>query len=284
MEDSFGTSSNWKELGNVVMALEQYAKAGLLNNCELFIFTDNMTAESAYWKGSTKSQTLFGWVLRLKALEMEYDLLLHMVHVSGRRMILQGTDGISRGDHAEGVMVGKPMLEFVPLNLNALERSPSLVDWVNTTLVPEGFLLLDPKGWFSDAHANGNFLWTPPPAAADAMVEQLGKARHKQPHCCHIIIVPRLLTGMWRRAMRREADCYTCLLECNIWPTHCCEPLLVFFCLPFRVEEPCLSERQSLLAKYEGSLLRSGMWKADSVWVRSVLCEFLRKARALCPL
>jgi hypothetical protein len=63
MEDAFGTLSNWKELGNVVMALEQYAKAGLLNNCELFIFTDNTTAESAYWKGSTKSQTLFGWVL-----------------------------------------------------------------------------------------------------------------------------------------------------------------------------------------------------------------------------
>jgi hypothetical protein len=65
----------------------------------------------------------------LKALEMEYNLLLHMVHVSGRRMILQGTGGIFRGDQAEGVMVGKPMLEFVPLNLNALERSPSLVDW-----------------------------------------------------------------------------------------------------------------------------------------------------------
>jgi hypothetical protein len=242
------------------------------------------TAESAYWKGSTKSKGLFEWVLRLKALEMEYNIILHLVHVSGKPMILQGTDDISRGCHLEGVMVGRPMLEFVPLNLSALDRSPSLVDWVNTFLIPEGFVSLSREGWFSAAHANSNFLWTPPPAAADAVVEQLGKARHKRPHCLHIVIVPRLLTGMWRRVMRREADFYTHLLECGLWPTHCCEPLLVFFCLPFRVEEPRLSERRALLERYEGSLLHSGVRQADMIRGRSVLRQFLGEVRALCPL
>jgi hypothetical protein len=29
--------------------------------------------------------------------------------------------------------------------------------------------------------------------AADVVVEQLGEARHKRPHCLHITIVPRLM-------------------------------------------------------------------------------------------
>ena len=41
---------------------------------------------------------------------------LHLVHVSGTRMMAQGTDGITRGDMLEGVMAGKPMLDFIPLN------------------------------------------------------------------------------------------------------------------------------------------------------------------------
>ena len=37
---------------------------------------------------------------------MTTDLILHVVHVSGRRMIQQGTDGLSRADHSSGVMKG----------------------------------------------------------------------------------------------------------------------------------------------------------------------------------
>ena len=48
----------------------------------------------------------------------------------------------------------------------------------------------------------------PPPAAADVVVDQLGKFRLKRPHCLHLIFVPRLMTGYWRRAMLRECDEY----------------------------------------------------------------------------
>jgi hypothetical protein len=77
---------------------------------------------------------------------MEYDIILHVIHVSGRRMILQGTDGISRGDYTEGVMVSRPMLEFIPLNESVIERSPTLAQWLENTLAPEGFEILDPEG------------------------------------------------------------------------------------------------------------------------------------------
>ncbi len=48
-------------------------------------------------------------ILRLRVLEMKTGMILHLVHVSGKRMITQGTDGLSRGDHSSGVMKGLDM-------------------------------------------------------------------------------------------------------------------------------------------------------------------------------
>jgi hypothetical protein len=41
---------------------------------------------------------------------MHKGLMLHMILVSGKRMIFQGTDGLSRGDTSIGVMSGISML------------------------------------------------------------------------------------------------------------------------------------------------------------------------------
>ncbi len=59
------------------------------------MFTNYSTTEAAYWKGTSKSRKLFDLVLRLKKLEVEHDIILHVIHVSGKRMIAQGTDGLS---------------------------------------------------------------------------------------------------------------------------------------------------------------------------------------------
>jgi hypothetical protein len=74
---------------------------------EIFIFTDNSTAEAAFWKGTSKSEALFKLVLRLKELELDFNLHLLIFHVSGRRMIAVGVDGLSRADHGKGGMRGK---------------------------------------------------------------------------------------------------------------------------------------------------------------------------------
>jgi hypothetical protein len=50
--------------------------------------------------------------------------------------------------------------------------------------------VLNPSGWFDNAHDFGNFVWTVPPAAAEVVVEQLGFVCLKQPTAMHIIIVP----------------------------------------------------------------------------------------------
>ncbi len=90
-------SSNFRELYNLVSAMEEAHTAGLLSNCELFMFTDNSTAESAYFKGSSTSPLLFDLVLRLQCLQMAGDLFIHVIHVAGTRIQAEGTDGLSRG-------------------------------------------------------------------------------------------------------------------------------------------------------------------------------------------
>jgi hypothetical protein len=52
----------------------------------------------------------------LQTLEMMYKMTIHVIHISGKRMIAQGTDGCSRGSLMEGVMVGADMLMFVNLS------------------------------------------------------------------------------------------------------------------------------------------------------------------------
>jgi len=60
-------------------------------------------------------------VLRLRKLEMEASLCLHVIHVAGTRMIHQGTDGLPRGLLTAGVFAADPMKLHLPLHLTAHE-------------------------------------------------------------------------------------------------------------------------------------------------------------------
>ncbi len=88
-------SSNYKELRNLVDSVEAEARAGWLRDCELFIFTDNSMAEGCFHRGTSKSPHLHALVVDLRILEMIYGMTLHVVLISGKRMIAQGTDGCS---------------------------------------------------------------------------------------------------------------------------------------------------------------------------------------------
>jgi len=114
-------SSNYRELANLVNSLELAHSQGLLKNTEVFMFTDNSTAEATVLKGTSKSRKLFDLILRLHMLHMHGDMIIHFVHVSGRRMIAQGTDGLSRGNTHEGVFSGHSFLSSCPLHLSTLE-------------------------------------------------------------------------------------------------------------------------------------------------------------------
>jgi hypothetical protein len=57
-KDSEEKSSNYRELRNLVEAVEDEALSGRLQHAELWLFTDNSTAESCFAKGSSTSELL----------------------------------------------------------------------------------------------------------------------------------------------------------------------------------------------------------------------------------
>ena len=60
--------------------------------------TDNSTVEGAVMKGNSPSPKLHKLVKDLKQAEMDFSFRTYVIHVSGKRMIVQGTDGVSRGE------------------------------------------------------------------------------------------------------------------------------------------------------------------------------------------
>ena len=68
--------SNTKEYRNLVNAGEDALERGLLGGCKVFMFTDNMVTEGAYYKVNSPSQDMYECNLSLKELEMEGDFLL----------------------------------------------------------------------------------------------------------------------------------------------------------------------------------------------------------------
>jgi hypothetical protein len=262
-------SSNLKELKNLVDTVEEEAKAGWLQNCEFFLFTDNSTAESCFYRGSSKSRHLHALVLALRTLEMAHGMTIHVIHVSGKRMIAQGTDGCSRGSLMEGVMTGRDMLVFVDLAHTAIERHPPLLDWVWTWTKLSKLEPLTPEGWYEEGHGitggtldshkvwipthgdkNKLFLWAPQPLIADAALEELLKALHKRTDTFHVVLKPRLMTPRWRRLFNKACD-FTFVVSPGyaFWPADMFEPLWVGNVLPFTHHRLWCFKRAPLLVE-----------------------------------
>ena len=227
-------SSNWREFTNLVDYIVELGMGGSLKDVELVMFTDNSTAEMAFYKGCSHSEKLDALVLRLRKLEMTTGLILHIIHVSGNRMIQSGVDGISQGDHYTGVMDGEDLMSFVPIHLSGFERSSTLKPWLKDVLSGHEATFLLPNGWFEDTNAEGTFVWAPASAAVDLVVERLGTARHKRPNSLHLVVFPWLMTGYWRKALLKAADCCCRIDSDTLWNMKTqFEPLLIFFCFPF---------------------------------------------------
>jgi hypothetical protein len=59
--------------------------------------TDNSTVESCLYKGNSSTPKLFRLMVCMGKLEMTHNARIVVAHVSGKRMIKEGTGGLSRG-------------------------------------------------------------------------------------------------------------------------------------------------------------------------------------------
>jgi hypothetical protein len=88
-----------------------------LDDAALFFFNDNSTVEGALFTGNSSSKTLFNLVMKLRKFQFKTG-------ISGKRMISQGTYGVSRGTLGERVAAEADMLQYVPLHLSEIQQNP----------------------------------------------------------------------------------------------------------------------------------------------------------------
>ena len=314
-EKGSSKSSNFRELSNFVIRLEAEAAIGNLQGSEVFLFTDNEAAQSCYHNGTSTSKLLFGLVVRLRKLELSEGLRLHIIHVSGNRMIAQGTDGVSRGNMMEGVLTGRKMLSYVPIHLAAVDRSQKLLEWVRSWCGQRNITPLSPTEWFWEGQGLGKeawincdgqkfpmrskervFLWCPPPCIADIAVEMLRESVHRRSDALHIIMIPKLMTFSWRKLLLRSCDLSFYMDPGHMcWPDEMFESVMIGIYLPLLPRYPwtfrrsgSVLEMERLLSKLPGSeertkgtLLRQFLlftWRLQSMPERLVR-ELLQKKR-----
>jgi hypothetical protein len=233
------SSSNYRELCNLVLGVEEARSSELLTNCDFFMFTDNSAAEAAFHKGSSSNKVLFSLVLLLRLLQMHHGFFLHVIHVTGLWMREQGTDGLSRGALDGGVLQGSQMLSYVPLHVAALDCAPQLKQWILTWCGSSTPKWLKPFDWFTSGHHEGMHFWTPPPVAADGALEQVAVTINKRLTTQHIILIPRLMTVVRRKLLGKICDLiFTVPLGADIWPHHHCKPLVVGCYFPLLKHKP----------------------------------------------
>jgi len=226
-------SSNYRKLSNLIFGIEEAVEHKLLADCELFLFTDNSTAEAAFHKGTSTRKRLFDLILRLRSLQMHSGLHLHVIHVAGTRMQWQGTDDLSRGQLSTGALGGQDMLSYVPLHLSAIAREPALLPWVQSWLGVESVYWTTPFSWYSKLPSAAVTIWCPPPGVVDAALEQLASATHKRPNTAHVVLIPRLMLSRWRRLLGKICDLvFFVPVGTSCWANSQFEPLIVGFCLP----------------------------------------------------
>ena len=270
------SSSNWRELANLVGQLESLIKSGeITNGHEIWIFSDNMVAEANFYKGASKaSKRLHHLIQKLRNLEMEFSLFVHVVWISGKRMIAQGTDGLSRGDFTTGVLIGKPFLSFVPINKSAMDMCAQLRPWLNEVFKESSIKWQSYVDWFDFYHFDPKLLhvWAPPPCIADVCVEQLTEFYHIWPSSFHVVIAPALMTSLWRKQLGKVSDVlFNISAGKSFWSEDMFEPLTFVIVFPMSCRPPFKLERWSELDEWKAQM--SEMWGENTSAIRTHMCK-----------
>jgi hypothetical protein len=136
----------------------------------LFYFTDNLVTYYVVQNGSSSSDKLHHLVRALKRMELLLECRVEVIHVPGTLMIVQGTDGLSRGLAMAQTRHPTSSVAIAAQVLNAIPFSPPLGAWLLRQVgLPAGqpYHHLDTTSIWSFAHIYGHLsIWTPSPETA----------------------------------------------------------------------------------------------------------------------
>ena len=174
-------------------------------------------------------------------MELDGELIIHFIWISGKRMIAQGTDGVSRADLSSGVMGGQDFLEYLPLNETTIERQKGLLEELLSWPGKKEWKVATTEDWFDAVftYPNEGWIWCPPPALAKLAVEQLCLVRHLYPNSSHIFVCPALMRGYWLKTLGKVADSvFSLKAGSSIWDENMFEPLTIAFVKRLLVRPP----------------------------------------------
>ncbi len=233
----------------VAERLEELNASRSLVDYKVFVLTDNSAFKGACYKGQLASKELSDIIFRLYKAQKDGGLILHVLHISAKRMKATGVDSLSRGDHTKGMMSGDNPMSFLPFHLGADAQSQSrdgkwarswwrtkdsaLVtstgwDWENLPLQEIG-----PDNMFELKEVKAARLWMLPPMAMEVATELLWEDKLAHPQWPHVFCVPHLMTHMWRRDLGKNAVVLF-LVPAGVpfWGAAQFEPLIVAIIFP----------------------------------------------------
>jgi hypothetical protein len=196
-------TSNWKEARTVLESLLQERGTDRLRGRMVFYMTDNLVSYYVINSGSSRTPGLLQLALEIKELCLELGCQVEVVHVPGTVMILQGTDGQSRGLW----MAPERRIEGINQELfNPISYSPKLGEWAleELDLPPQPLLHLS----FQDPQANSNIrgrltIWTPPPECGRQVISTFLQSWVQSPRdTSGIFIIPRIMQRQWGRVAK----------------------------------------------------------------------------------
>ena len=207
----------------------------------------------------------------------KHQVFWHPFHVSGKRMIKMGFDGLSRGDFDSGIMLGIDIRTLVPLGMPAVEfEDNQIIEWLKSWMGKDFCPPLSVKDWFCKGHEEGIHVWGPPPAGALIALEELAQSKLKRPFdVTHVFVCPRLLFyEEWRRRFNKEMDFWFILEPVSpLWPNSCCEPLIFGISFPLRKLRPWKLRRLHPLVEL-GKQLQEVFKTRSDLGERDILRKF----------
>ena len=195
------------------------------------------------------------------------------------------------------------MLEFIPLNETAVSRYQPLRSWVESWSTGHfhpktEFLTRDDwvwrgqdilglrknvDGFIMPSYSSGTFVWDPPPAAALFAIACLRQSRYKRQKSFHILVIPKLLTGEWRKNVLKAADLIVELPAGHeAWPVEMHESLTLALFSPYLSRKPWELRRTKYMVEMERTLqcmLKKGECSGGSLL--SELCSVTQSLESM---
>jgi hypothetical protein len=209
--------------------------------CTFFYFTDNIVTYYAMAKGASRIPSLHAIVAACKELETDLGCHLEPVHVPGTTIILQTTDGLSRGVWGTALHERVSQQSIQSAIFSHLPFDTGMGDWVRNKAhipvsIPWRYRRWDRPWRFHDV-CNRLRVWTPPPKIVPQLLHflLLVYVEASLMTAC-LILIPRILQRRWQKMSRivREVGVYQ-RKDC---PFVCHSPLtipLVLLLIPFHI-------------------------------------------------